>query len=328
MTMFKCSPAAMIAVLLLSIGARSADATKEAYKNGMSCLGKNDYDAAITAFAEALRLDPKNVDAYYKRGLAYEIKCDYDNAITDFTTAIRLNPSFSDAYSERGNAFDEKGKHDKAIADYSEAIRLKPKSSMAYYNRGITFGRMRDFDKAIADFSETIRLKPTYAAYCRRGAAYCQRDKYDKALADLNAAIWFNPKSAEAYGYRGTAFDRKGDYDKAIADFNEGIRLEPKDAVSHNGLAWLRATCPKENVRDGQLAIDHATKACELTDWKFWGYVGTLAAANAEARKFEKAVEFQQKAVEMATNDKEKNEMRERLKLYQAGTPYRDVKRK
>ena len=71
-----------------------------------------------------------------------------------------------------------------------------------------------------------------------------------------------------------------------------------------------------------------ATKACELTKWQFFGYVGTLAAANAEAEKFDKAIEFQLKAVEMATSDKEKNDMRERLKLYQAGKPYRDVKKK
>ena len=217
----------LIAILLLPNVSVGAEEAKEAYESGVSCLGKNDYDAAITAFTEALRLDPKNIDAYYKRGMAYEVKGVYDNAITDFTEAIRLNPSFSLVYSERGNAFDGKGEHDKAIADYTEAIRL-----------------------------------------------------------------------------------------------------DPKDAVSQNGLAWLRATCSEERFRDGQRAIDHATKACELTKWKYWGCVGTLAAAYAEAGKFDKAVDFQQKAVEMATKDKEKDEMRERLNLYRDRKPYRDVRKK
>ena len=76
MNTFKCWAAVLITVLLLPNIAVSADEAKEAYEKGMSCLGKNDYDAAITAVTEVLRLDPKNVDAYYKRGMAYEIEVD------------------------------------------------------------------------------------------------------------------------------------------------------------------------------------------------------------------------------------------------------------
>jgi hypothetical protein len=58
------------------------------------------------------------------------------------------------------------------------------------------------------------------------------------------------------------------------------------------------------------------------------GYVGTLAAAYAEAGKVDKAVEFQRKAVEMAMEGKEKDEMRERLKLYRDGKRYREPAKK
>ena len=46
----------MIAVLLPS-GVASADPAKDACQNGMSSLAKQDYDAAITAFSDAIRLN-------------------------------------------------------------------------------------------------------------------------------------------------------------------------------------------------------------------------------------------------------------------------------
>ncbi|MGO9110890.1 MAG: hypothetical protein ACLP9L_16840 [Thermoguttaceae bacterium] len=54
-----------------------------------------------------------------------------------------------------------------------------------------------------------------------------------------------------------------------------------------------------------------------------FGFLDTLAAAYAEAGKFYKAVEFQQKAVELATKEAGKQELRDRLRLYQDGRPYR-----
>ena len=50
--------AVLIAVSLLPNVAASADAAKEAYEKGKASLDKREYDAAITAFTEAIRLDP------------------------------------------------------------------------------------------------------------------------------------------------------------------------------------------------------------------------------------------------------------------------------
>ena len=60
-------------------------------------------------------------------GRAYAKKGDYDKAIADYTEAIRLDPKNAEAYCNRGHAYEEKGDYDKAIADCTEAIRLDPK---------------------------------------------------------------------------------------------------------------------------------------------------------------------------------------------------------
>src|SRR5262249_19208480 len=67
-------------------------------------------------------------------------------------------------------------------------------------------------------------------------------------------------------------------------------------------LAWLWATGP-DGVRDGKRAVEAATRACELTDWKENEFLDTLAAAYAEVGDFDKAVEYQKKAVSSLTHE-------------------------
>jgi hypothetical protein len=124
-----------------------------------------------------------------------------------------------------------------------------------------------------------------------------------------------------------TLLDHYKYYTEAIrpwndADFyNEAIRLDPKDADAHDSLARLLATCPDEKHRDGKKAVEHATKACELTDQKDHYYIETLAAAYAEAGDFGEAVKWQEKASSMCSED-EKEDFKARLDLYKSGKPY------
>jgi hypothetical protein len=152
--------------------------------------------------------------------------------------------------------------------------------------------------------------------------------EYDKALADFNEAIRLDPKLANAYIGRGEDWRAKQEYDKALADDNEAIRLDPKHNLAYNYRAWLWATCPDAKYRDGQRAVESATKACELTDWKDRNRIDTLAAAYAEAGDFAAAVKWQARAIELLTTDAEtRDELLYRLELYRLKQPYREKNR-
>jgi serine/threonine-protein kinase len=100
------------------------------------------------------------------------------------------------------------------------------------------------------------------------------------------------------------------------------------DPENLNGLAWLLATSQTANLRDGAKAIEYATKACELTQWKNAQYIDTLAAAYAEAGDFDSAIKWQKEAINLLTKEEPagwRTEFEDRLMLYQSHKPYREV---
>ena len=117
--------------------------------------------------------------------------------------------------------------------------------------------------------------------------------------------------------------------EKPIAEFNdlnEAIRLDAKCVVAYNDCAWLLTTCPDASVRNGQRAVTLATEACELTRWKQWQCVGTLAAAYAEMGDFTQAIKHQMKALALTgATEQERVEEQQRLQLYEEGKAYHEI---
>src|SRR5207248_7207072 len=143
--------------------------------------------------------------------------------------------------------------------------------------------------------NKTITLNPKHGgAYTLRGWLHLDSEEHDRAIADCTTAIGIDPKSADAYSVRGAAYDEVKQFDKAVADYTQACALEPDNADSHNSLAWILATCPQAQQRNGAKAVEHATRACGLSGHKEAIHLDTLAAAYAESGKFKEAVEWQQ----------------------------------
>ncbi len=133
-----------------------------------------------------------------------------------------------------------------------------------------------------------------------------------------------NPASAEVYFNQGNAYLLNRQFNQAISYYMRATEINPVFAPSYNNLAWLLATCPDGQYRDGNKAVENATRACELSQWAKPDCLGTLAAAYAEAGEFDLAIKWQTKAIELAIPDYDMAAAQSRLKLYKAGKPYRE----
>jgi tetratricopeptide (TPR) repeat protein len=99
---------------------------------------------------------------------------------------------------------------------------------------------------------------------------------------------------------RGLALAALGDFDGAVVDHIEAIRISPNAAEAHNHFAEFWALCPDRTRRDGKVALELATRACELSAWEDATCVGTLAAAHAELGQLDQAVAWAERAAALA----------------------------
>jgi serine/threonine protein kinase len=234
---------------------KDAEEAKQA-KRGLDAFRRADYDQAIVAFDELIRLQPFHSEAYRWRGDALLNKHEFDKALSDYDEAIRFNSKNWMAYCGRGAASTEKGEFDKAIASFDEASQLDPEiANMPFYKRyrtaaeslrsnpqnpkfaqearrGLDAFRRADYDQAIVAFDKLIRLDPNHSeAHRWRGDASLNKHEFDKALSEYDEAIRLDPKNGMAYRGRGIVLTQIGESDKAIDAFNEAIRFKPELAT-------------------------------------------------------------------------------------------------
>ncbi len=297
---------------------------------GQVYLWNRDLERALQDANESIRLEPTLVDGYEIRGLVYRRKGECDRAIDQYNSAIRLKPDSVQLYVDRGVAYSDKGEEQRAISDYNEAIRRNPNQTDAYVDRGVSYDALKQFDKALADYNKVIRLDPAggkdATTYLNRATLFQEMGDFDRAIRDCNEYIHRRPRDPMAYSNRGHTFSAKREYKRALADLETAERLEPSNPKYLNNVAWLRATCIDDSTRSGKEAVQEALEACRLAGWANAKYLDTLAAAYAEAGEFEKAVEYERRALERKppANDP-RPEYKARLSLYQTHKPFRDV---
>ena len=193
------------------------------YRGAARYWKKDDFDNAITDYANAIELDPEYADAYNHRGISHFSNGDIDNAISDYTKAIELDQEFTEAYKDRATAYFGNSDFDNAITDYTKAIQLDPDDTDIYNYRGLAHFKNSETNKAIDDFSRAIQLKPDNAnAYYNRGIIQLSLQNWEEAKADLTIAV--NNKLDVA-----TEFQQ--DY-RSVEGFEQGMDVElPQDIV-------------------------------------------------------------------------------------------------
>jgi tetratricopeptide (TPR) repeat protein len=100
------------------------------------------------------------------------------------------------------------------------------------------------------------------------------------------------------------------------------LDINPDLLPALNNLAWIRATDFNKEFRDGAEAVNLAERCCKLTNYQLNGTLDTLAAAYAEVGRFDDAIRWLTKALELA-DDAGKQELSKQLDSYRAGKPLR-----
>jgi tetratricopeptide (TPR) repeat protein len=108
-------------------------------------------DKAFEFIKKALKIDPKNGNAYRIRAEIKYDKNDNLGASEDYTIAIQYNPNATNYFS-RGLSYYYLKDYKKSIYDIDKAIQLNPNSSQYYYDRGDVKDMMNDINGACKDW--------------------------------------------------------------------------------------------------------------------------------------------------------------------------------
>jgi tetratricopeptide (TPR) repeat protein len=213
-----------------------------------------------------------------------------------------------------------------AEAFFSRQIEKDPGDASALLARGkVRFqeaGLDNDkIDRAIADLDRSLKLAASSEAHTIRGFAWKRKGDKDQAIAEFDAAIRLNPREALAWRVRGATYASKADYARALADYSESLRVDPENPDSLHHRVVLRSACIDAQYRNGKQAIEDATKACEVSEWKAPLYISGLALACAESGDFDSAVKWQLKALELWSSPPAS--MTANLELFRQHKPFR-----
>jgi spermidine synthase len=333
-------PRAMLADLLLS--------------NGL-------YDEALVHCREAALQRPKDAIAQIRLADALRVLGKHEDAIARYRKGLELNPSQADAHTNLARVLKTVGMHADAISHHRQSIRLNPQNPDALFFFAATLRAAGQPNEAKVWYRRVMQLAPGYAAaFTNLANILADEERYTEAINLYRQAIEANPNDGNSYYNIADALSRSGDFQAAIPNYRRAVELNPRDCLARLRLGTmlreqgrvseavevlrealqydmtevplivevvgLLATHPDEAVRDGRKAVKLAEDAAKITNFESPVVLDVLAAAYAEAGRFDQAIIMGHRALALAAQDQTgqlAGDIGKKLQLYERAKPYR-----
>ena len=222
----------------------------------------------------------------------------------------------------------KKGDMDGAMREWLKAIELDPRDANLHNYVGAALMQQGKFDDALSHLRTALESNPDAdEAHGNMGLALMQEGKLEEATAHLRKALEINPMNARAHFNLGYALYATGNLPQALAEWRFGLRIQPDVLPVLNQVAWLLATSADASLRNGTEAVTLAERAANLSGRKDPAILDALAAAYAEAGRFDEAVETAKAALNLANAVGQRDlaqALSSALALYEAKTPLRE----
>ncbi len=257
-------------------------------------LAQGRLEEAAELFERARQLNPKDRKHAYNLGVVRQRQGRLEEATARYREAVELDPTWPDAHNNLGAMLFDAGRTEEARQQFEETLRFHPGDFEAELNLGLVAADGEDWEAA--------------EQHDRRALASATDDR----------------QSAEAHRKLAKVLETRTKLGEAIVHYQAALRLTPDDEDALAALAWIRATNADARWRDGAEAVRLGERLCAVTKNRDADALDTLAAAYAEAGRFDDAVRTGRKALAAAEAGSEMTEeITHRLALYEARQPYR-----
>jgi Flp pilus assembly protein TadD len=291
-------------------------------------LRESRLDDAILHARTALEIRPDSADAHSRLGVALSATGQNEEASIHFQKALETHQIRPRVHYNIATLLLNSGRLDEAIAEFQKELQIQPGFVEAYNNLGIALTSKGELDGALAHFQKALELDPHLPKVHHNIAMILLRQgQLDQAVAHLQKELEVNPASAETHNDLGIAWSQEGRIDQAISEWQKTLELHPSNLNAYCNLVWVFATFPDDAIRSGAKAVALGEHALKLSGERDPRIYRLLAAAYAENRQFDKAIETAQRGSELATkqgNYAAANALESNIDLYRKSLPLRD----
>ena len=257
-----------------------------------------------------------------------------DRATAEALKAVEADPSNAAARGFHALGLNELGNDEEAIKEGERAIGSNSAASAAHLDLAIAAKRT-DLERAIAEARRAIDLGPENSSAYQFLINCLLESHRDDEASDLGREwLAVSPYDVGAHSALASASAETGDLLSSAQQLGYVMMLRPgvdqphaqlrqmllslakgpdslqrlRDVAANapesprmlDELAWLFATYPDSNSRDGTEAVRLANRACLLTERRIPALLDTLAAAYAEAGDFPRAINTAEEALNHA----------------------------
>ena len=290
-------------------------------------LGKQGkIEQAATEAGKAVQAGPSNALAHGYRALSLSELGDDAEAMKEAERAVQLAPTDSEAHLNLAIA----AKHtdtERAISEARSAIELGPENSSAYQLLMKCLLESGRYNEAVALGPEWLAVSPfDVAAHSSVAVAMAQTGDLVTAARQLGYVMMLRSDAEEALAQLRQIMLSLAKAPDGSQRLREVATNAPDSPRMLDEVAWLLATFPDSNLRDGAEAVRLAERASALTDRRVPTLLATLAAAYAETGDFSRGIASGEEALSRARSlgDAEGIKLSENiLASLRAKVPYR-----
>ncbi len=214
------------------------------------CTPTLTLDASLAEAQMLVSMRPNDSEVRRVLGWVYVQRDEYDKAVDAYQEAIRLDANNANAYLDLGELLWKMERKDEAKEMQARALAIRQKQAKgkpedkaaAQYDLGYSHYWLGQYEQAIVAFKEAVRLAPNNPFYHEMlGKAYYWQGKpadggpstrLNDAIAEYKIALDLNPKSAWMHSVLASAYVEAGRQEDALRELEEAVRLDPCDAQS------------------------------------------------------------------------------------------------
>jgi tetratricopeptide (TPR) repeat protein len=296
---------------------------------GKKALERKQFDQAILEFRLALQAQ-ECAEGHENLGTALFQSGSLDAAFAQFREAVRVDPKFVEAYVSWGKALSSEGKPEEARGVYETALQKIPDSGVIHYNLAVTLQELERNSVAVrraaqadgnvteataaGDQSKSLATNALqhYTRASRMGINSTEfwtgygellnnEGRFSDAVSALNRGIAEDPNLPKAQFQLALAEGHLGNYASAIGHYEKALSLTPDNPEVLNSLALIYATATNDEVRSPKMGVLLATRACDATTSQNARFMDTLARAYAAELEYFPAITWEEKALKRAT---------------------------